>query len=103
MRVAAALLAGVVLAGAVQAQKAVVLELPAKAPPPSRALKYTLLPDAAELTSGNAATRWRQAAEALQGSGVKFTEKEEPWLSRTGTPLDKLPRQEIRALLERTK
>jgi hypothetical protein len=102
-RFAVVLLIGVFLTAAVQAQSRVVIELPAKAAPPERALKYTLLPEAEELTPGNAASRWRQAVQALKESGVKFTDKEEAWLTRTGTPLKELPRKEVRALLDKAK
>src|SRR5262245_30750307 len=93
----------IILTATVQAQSRVVIELPAKAAAPDRALKYTLLPEAEELTPGNAASRWRQAVQALKDSGVKFTEKEEAWLTRTETPLQDLPRKEVRAVLDKAK
>src|SRR5262245_43885552 len=80
------------------------IEVPVKSAPPSRALKYTLLPGPDELTPGNAASRWRQAVQAYRESGLKITEqREERWLSPAETPLKDFPRKEVREFLDKAK
>jgi hypothetical protein len=66
--------------------------------PPAR--DDQLLPDAADLVSGNAAPFWLRAAIALQQTQYPWTEKEDNWLSPATTSLRDLPRQEVRKLLD---
>jgi hypothetical protein len=68
---------------------------------PIRALKYRLLPDPLDLTSGNAATLWLRAGHAARIVPHKITEKEYSWASPDGVTLNKLPRQDVRAFLDR--
>jgi hypothetical protein len=66
---------------------------------PGRALEYRLLPDPLDLTPGNAAPLWLRAGQAARNVRRKLTDKEEKWLSAAETPLQALPRKEVRALL----
>jgi tetratricopeptide (TPR) repeat protein len=78
------------------------------ADPPARALQHSLLPDALDLTPGNAALLWlragqsaRQTAREIAQKDPKATEKEYDWASKT--PLKDLPRAEVRAALDQYK
>jgi hypothetical protein len=88
-----------------QAPTPTVIQLPTRSTPPSRALKYTLLPEGADLTPGNAASLWRQAVSAAREVKLPMTEKENKWLGPgpEGTALKDLPRKEIREHLDKAK
>src|SRR5262245_53319782 len=98
-----AILASVVLTAAAAAEVTSVIPLPAAAAAPSRPFKYTLLPDPADLTPGNAASLWRQAYQASREAKVPFGEKEYKWISREETPLKDFPRKEVREHLDKIK
>ncbi len=73
--------------------------VPATPEPLHRALKYSLLPDDLDLVPGNAAPQWLRAGQAAAEARLKMGEKESGWTSPRGTPLDNLPRDEVRAWL----
>jgi hypothetical protein len=60
------------------------------------AFRYRLLPDPLDRTPGNAAPLWRFASDAFREADHKMTNQESDWAH---TPLQKLPRKEVRALL----
>jgi hypothetical protein len=67
--------------------------------PPQRALKYALLPDNLDLVPGNAAPQWMRAGAATAEVARKLTSKEYAWASNE-VPLDKLPKEDVRRLVE---
>jgi hypothetical protein len=70
----------------------------AQAPSPS--LKYRLLPDPRELAPGNAATLYYRAhATLFENSALLKDLKERHWYDWTDTPLDDLPKEEVRRKL----
>ncbi len=68
-------------------------------PANTRALKYQLLPDPLDLTPGNAALVWIRAGRSASATKPKMTEQQSKWTSATDVPLDKLPKEEVRAFL----
>jgi hypothetical protein len=75
----------------------VAVSVPASPLPPHRALKYSLLPEDIDLVPGNAGPQWVRAGQAA--AVVKIGLKESNWAG-TETPLDKLPGEEVRKLLD---
>jgi hypothetical protein len=71
--------------------------VPATLEPPHRALKYALLPEDLDLVPGNAGPQWVRAGQAA--AVVKIGSEESDWAG-TKTPLDKLPREKVRKLLD---
>src|SRR5262245_44671713 len=67
--------------------------------PPPRALKYALLPDAPDLTPGNAAPMWVRAADAARRVKRRMGDKEYRWLSTADTPLKGFPAADVREFL----
>jgi hypothetical protein len=67
--------------------------------PPPRALRYALLPDALDLTPGNAAPLWVRAADAARRVKRRLGDKEYRWLSPAETPLKGFPAAEVREFL----
>jgi hypothetical protein len=61
------------------------------------AFHYRLLPDPRDRTPGNAAPLWRLASDAIHEAKHKMTPQEWEWGS---IPLDKLPRKEVRGVLD---
>ena len=78
-----------------------VIRLARQAKAPARALAYHLMPDTSEEVDGDASQLWLRAGIQVRGVHHKWTEKEYNWAGPSGTPLDKLPAKEVRALLER--
>jgi hypothetical protein len=74
--------------------------VPVTPEPPHRALKYALLPEDLDLVPGNAGPQWVRAGQAA--AGIKIGTEESNWAS-TETPLDKLPREKVRKLLDNAK
>jgi hypothetical protein len=66
-----------------------------------RALMYRLLPDELDLVPGNAAPLWLRAGRTGLNVRHKITPQEYAWAGPAGVPLDKLPRKEVRAFLDR--
>src|SRR5581483_11612047 len=64
------------------------------------ALYYRLLPDSVDLTPGNAAILWHQAALLQRGVAYKITQEEYDWGEPT-LRLQQLPQQKVKALLSR--
>ncbi len=83
----------------------IVTALPAKAAAPARSLKYVLLPDAGELTPGNAASLWRQSIVAIRDAKAHLDEKQYKWLGPgpEGTALKDLPKKEVREFLDKAR
>jgi hypothetical protein len=71
--------------------------VPATPEPPHRALKYALLPEELDLVPGNAGPQWLRAGQAT--AGIKLGDQESRW-GDSETPLDKLPREKVRKLLD---
>src|SRR5262249_44015838 len=68
------------------------------AAPPSRALKYPLLPELHHQRPGNAAEHYRKAYQLCQENlEQKYYETTDPWLAM---PLKDLPRAEVAKFLE---
>jgi hypothetical protein len=72
---------------------------PQASKPPARALAHRLLPDPVDVVDGNAAPLWIRAGQAARDVRHKWTEKQWQWTHTTGMPLNKLPRQEVAAVL----
>jgi hypothetical protein len=83
----------------------IVVSLPAKSAPPSRPMKYTLLPEADDLKPGNAASLWRQAYTAAREAKHTLTVEQHKWLGSgpEGTELKNLPVKEVREHLDKGK
>ncbi|MCI0464801.1 MAG: hypothetical protein L0Z62_48370 [Gemmataceae bacterium] len=64
------------------------------------ALKYQLLPDPRVLTPDNAAPHWLRARHMVSQHRPGLTDQQYRWLS-SETPLQDLPRQEVRQFLDR--
>jgi hypothetical protein len=67
--------------------------------PPVSALAYRLQPDPVDVVDGNAGPLWLRAGREARAVRFKWTEKEWQWVSRDATPLDKLPRKDVAAVL----
>jgi hypothetical protein len=74
------------------------IKVPSK-PTAGRALKYTLLPPLLDRTAGNAAPFWLRAGAAARGVQIKWTDKIDNWMGRTGTPLADMPVKEVQQFL----
>jgi hypothetical protein len=66
---------------------------------PRSALAYRLLPDPLDQVDGNAAPLWIRAGIEARAVSHKWTPQEWNWSGPKGTPLDKLPRKEVTAVL----
>jgi hypothetical protein len=64
---------------------------------PAGALHHRLLPDPLDRTPGNAAPLWQMASEAIRTAKHKITIPEYDWSGQT--PLQDLPREDLRAFL----
>ncbi len=71
--------------------------VPATPEPPHRALKYALLPDELDLVPGNAGPQWLRAGQVA--AACKIGVKESSWAGNE-VPLDRLPRDAVRKLLD---
>jgi hypothetical protein len=69
--------------------------------PPVSSLVYRLLPDPLDEVEGNAAPMWNRAVMATRAVRHAWTEKQEAWSNADTTPLDKLPRKEVKAILDK--
>src|SRR5262245_61458003 len=85
-------------AGGAAADQPTTVKLPVRAAaPPGRALAHPLLPDELDLTPGNAAPLWIRAGLAARNSGDRWSDERYAWSGET--PLEKLPKKQVRALL----
>jgi len=69
---------------------------PQSASPPSRALRYRLLPDRADLQHGNAAPMWLRAGLAAREVQKRLNDD---WSDTAVVPLKDLPRKDVREAL----
>jgi hypothetical protein len=67
--------------------------------PKTHALKYQLVPDALDLTPGNAATIWMRAGRSAATTTPKMLERESKWLGPADTPLKDFPKADVREFL----
>jgi hypothetical protein len=66
-----------------------------------RALKYALQVDPLDQLPGNAAPLWIRTALAARSVRHKWTDEQYKWDNQTETTLDKLPKKEVRAVLDK--
>lgn len=74
--------------------------VPTEAPRPEPALRYALFVQPYDLVSGNAAPQWVRIGMAAADATRRVTPQEWDWASMD-VPLDKLPRDNVHALLQR--
>ena len=68
---------------------------------PVSSLAYRLLPNPLDQVDGNAALLWYRAVLAARAVRHKWTDKEWDWNQPSKTALDKFPRKEVKAILDK--